>query len=529
MGKRTRSLRVRPVVLMVLLISCFLQNVAADGVSKTIIGLDLGMSSENLDSGRRVVTSVLTQADDDEQFGLVIADELVRTAIDPLPAKELLATFSSLPFAPSDTGNFSVLLERSLAMDAASATDNTRLWVISNGEIKLTASDNKTEKQKRYKMWASNILLPDIASRYSGFRMITPGQNNQEMVDVVIGVFGEQGHQMLPGTEDDVAQFVDSLVSGALTNTMTGAKVADSSNDESNATTDVEIIHQTPEGESIVTDNDTTPVQTNISGKTNENSADLVVALNDDLLLETEQTVTAMTDISSDTEDEPLVPAANKLATQAASSDTANFNVSSINNQINTGIVEEQATDSSSTTIDVEVTSPNVEDSGVKIRSVVTLAILTAISILALILVTLFRKRSYSSEASKDDAIQNSPATGSSATAESVTLLNRPSASDSVMHQPIANKEGVPENNDIQPETILVAQPPITPDRATAVTQVSSTDETVVNPYDHSQENISLPDSVEANSVADEFSAFDRSIIEKRSVKNKKVAPSGEK
>ena len=110
MEKRTRSTSIRLTAFVILTFSFPLQKSVASEATKTIIGVDLGMSRENLETSKRLLVSILSQAHTEEHYGLVIADELVRTVIDPVPANKLLATFSELPLKPSDTGNFSTLL-----------------------------------------------------------------------------------------------------------------------------------------------------------------------------------------------------------------------------------------------------------------------------------------------------------------------------------------------------------------------------------------------------------------------------------
>lgn len=250
MEKCTRSTSIRLTVFLILTFSFPLQHSIASEATKTIIGVDLGMSSENLETSKRLLVSILSQADTEEHYGLVIADELVRTVIDPVPANKLLATLSELPLKPSDTGNFSTLLERSLAMDDESTANNTRLWFISSGEIKLTENEQAKAKQERFQMWASTILLPDIAARYEGVRMITPEQNNQEMVDTVIGYFGESSHRMLPTEQTNVAQLVDSLTSDVLPVTAINIG-ADSEEAISTETTVAKIIDEPAETEPV--------------------------------------------------------------------------------------------------------------------------------------------------------------------------------------------------------------------------------------------------------------------------------------
>jgi len=404
MEKRTRSTRlsIRFTAFLILIFSFPLQTSIASEASKTIIGVDLGMSRENLETGKRLLVSILKQADPEEHYGLVIADEMVRTIVDPMPAKELLATFSDISLNPSDTGNFSTLLERSLAMDDKSAVDSTRLWFISSGEIKLTENEDTAAKQERYQMWASTILLPDIATRYEGFRMITPEQNNKEMVDTVIGFFGNDSHKMLPDEQTDVAQFVDSLTSDVPTTAASDTIVADHTDDKAEITTDavlseeavvaaepvaaiapVAVLEPIADGSTPVTDtkietailaehpsleqqdqsepeqtttadpqrplqpqiatDDTAPIASSTSDQTDEPDSGEIVAVTTDPVEQAAQLpielATEPTDIQVKADVKQQTPAVTNSQTQVASIDTDSSNISTV-----AATVTEQAT-----------------------------------------------------------------------------------------------------------------------------------------------------------------------------------------
>jgi len=594
---RTSSIRLN--VLLTLLFSFLVQTSYASEATKTIIGVDLGLSHENLETGKRLLKSILTQANSEERYGLVIADELVRTIIDPVPAKELLATFQELPFDRSDTSNFSALLERSLAMDDESTADTTRLWFISNGEIKLTENEDTQAKQQRYQMWASTILLPDIATRYKRFRMITPEQNNQQMVDAVIEHFGNDSHKTLPDGQTNVAQFVASLSSDALPAAETETVIADNNSAktetdftvataalESNTTAPekIETAALTVVQPIVNTVNQSNPV-TNTLATSTESTEKIEPPLNSssDLLLELQPAIdsvettsastleipdeikpdetvalassstdasvqkpTELTDTPTNAKSEQPIPAETTTAMEVTSVDSeysGNTEIDAAQTDIKTSQITqsilttqtESATvntasiqtsnnaESGSTEISLEVTDSSVADPGTnENNSIIVLAILATITTLTIILTTLYRRRRQK-EHNNEVTILNTNATNVS------SATNRPAVQEAVAQQPIAKTtetspaDTFPATDEVQPETIVVAKPQLSPD---ATKQASPTDETLVNTTAQSQENISSN-----SNVVDDFSAFDRSIIEKRSAKKagKKLEPSDEK
>jgi len=165
---------------------------------------------------------------------------------------------------------------------------------------------------------------------------------------------------------------------------------------------------------------------------------------------------------------------------------------------------------SSATTSDPELADTTAGESGTdKIGSKVLLAILAAITALVIMLTSIYRRRSKQPCVRKDDLAISSAATG-----EFETLPEPLSTSEPAALRPTVETNTPPESHEAQEETVVVTNPQSSP--ATVVTQASSTDATVVNSTNHSQDNVIVP-----NSIVDDFSAFDRSIIEKRSAKQK--------
>ena len=488
-------------VLSTVLLSCLLQKSPASAATTTILGIDLGMHEESIDTGRQILTTLLKQADNETSFGLVLADELVQTVIDPTSAQDLLEVLPELTLAPGDSGNFSTLLERSLAMaDEAMAskahTDTVNLWVISGGEIKLSGETDNTSKKTRFQVWASDILLPDIAERYPDFRIITPQQNSPEMIDAVTLYFGQTAHRLLPETKNDVQPFIGSLISDGLTvatnpasgDTHSSPKSTASPNDLVASNTDVDkvkSVQSISEQHDSVPDINTLPDADNKLAENQQRPA--INPANNQLIIEN---------------DIPLATAVNENTAQLISDAPLNANA---DRQAAPLKVEQQiATDSSTDKVDLEVTDLQViastdESSGMnKSRATFMIAMLGATGVLTLAVVAMFRRKRPLSTAAKS------------------TPLTPPESIDHIANTVINAKQlpadksaSTREMIDIDAET-AIAPPTTFADAATVVAQATATDETVVN-----QRTPQSGTNPSENEEID-FSAFDRSIIEKR-------------
>ena len=583
-------------VLSTLLLSCLLQNSPASAATTTIFGIDLGMHEESIDTGRHILTTLLEQADNETSFGLVLADELVRTAIDPTSAEDLLEALPKLTLSPGDSGNFSTLLERSLAMaDEAMArkaqTDTVNLWVISGGEIKLSSETDNTSKKARFQMWASDILLPDIAERYPDFRIITPQQNNPEMIDAVTLYFGQTAQLLLPETKNDVGPLIGSLISENLI-IATNSTTADGSSNEVEATTveDTEfnnqivvatVISDTNTNKDIqpaVTDTLTT-ISENASTTTSERPAaeqlpndidanrmdspkPLELAQSSaasDTITPSETTTVSnewvasnvtidkvkpvqsiskqsdpLPDVNSspdadkelaDKQQRPAIKPTNNPSTienektlattvtdntsQAISDTTLAANA---DRQTEALKVDPQiATDNSIGKADLEVAdlqviAPTNESSAInKSRITIVIAMLGATSVLTAVLVALYRRkrRTEPSKLPETETANSNPLVATESVHRSANTV------ESAEQAPADKRASIFEMIDTESETVI-AQPTISADAATVVTQTTANAETVVIQSDP-ESNIT-----QSNNEEVDFSAFDRSIIEKR-------------
>jgi len=542
----------------------FLHLPTATAATTTIVGIDLGMQHESLSISRDILNTAIQQANSTDNFGLVIADELVRTVIEPQPAADLLDTLSGLQLNQSDSGNFSALLERSLAMADESNVDATRLWIFSGGEISLNGGTDTAAKQARFQIWASDILLPDIATRYPDFRLITPQTNNPEIVEAVINSFGSAGQRVLPAAQSDIALFVDSLPTGGLT-VAANLSLTDSPGSEPDATADAELIElsgndavnkdeyanestqkEVGPAEAISNGNSTEPVtQEPVASRVadgeqiaQEHASESVSKEPATAELEAKEPGTAPdTDIEAalnvpEPADNQLNNESEPAATIVATAENSSPGIDSsgvdqikiqpaVTSTASVGGETESALAATTNSDDAEVKESVLQVPVNKIDPAIILVTLVAISVLALIVTLFLRKKRRPVESPADAA---GFSTMDTMVSEPMPARSNPSVSD---EQTQVAKPGPPDTDslpektayvaDKQLETVVVSKPVVSTDTATVVTQATeATEATAVNPTTRKAdtESRSRQDSVE-----DDFSVFDRSIIEKRVAK----------
>lgn len=473
MKSTTEQRRIQSIGRATLLLLCLLQTVTATAATTTIIGIDLGISEESLNASKQLLKSTLSQAAAEDSFGMVIADELVRTVIAPQSAEALLAALPEITLNHSDSGNIAALLERSLAMADESAADTTRIRIISSGEIKLTAGTDNTSKQERFQMWASDILLPDIAARYPDFRLITPQPNNEVLIDAIVTHFGEKGRQLLQGTETEVEQLITSLPSDHMTITRIPPATKNSGED-------VDL---------------TTDADAEISDSTNDAP--------ESIKLSQQAGASSVNSEESATNDSKTATLEIQVATTESDSESVKNTPEETNNTTVELKLEEQT--------ELPANVDNADNS--KQRSTTVLLILGAISILALIFFALTRsKKSRSNSQAKTHPTDERTNTYEPApAASSPSKFATPPQGDTPATVARTSPHSKTEHIDTLSETILVSEPAISTDDATVITQANPTDATAVNASARNQHTAPLP-----NQVEDDFSAFDRLIIEKR-------------
>lgn len=569
MKRRTESRRIAttalPAQMLALLFLLLIQACNTASAKTTIIGVDLGMPKESLDISKKLLTSVLTQATNDENFGLVIADELVRNVIEPQPAASLLATMTELQLDSSDSGNFSALLERSLAMADGSTDDTTRLWIISGGSINLGGNADNSARQERFQMWASDILLPDIATRYPTFRLITPELNNEVIVEAVRNYIGSTGQQLLPASNEAVDQFVSALrtdeviVATSPSAMETPSTTADTTKDAERIELPSTINTEDRTNKDVAAATVSTDAKTRVKRTTNQAT---VSTQQSETLFTDETTIVAISVADETTSAEPgtttdaevTLPSrpeplkdtspistqtnhAQKVESEPTKQIVETFpeNSDSIANantdMINSESGKQQVVDETTTATAIVAANMEVENSAVpmedsdrtKSTPSLTLVVLGALSLVVLVLIALFRNKRNRSKGQTEsvslkNAHTNAPNVATELANTTGSLEQPPTTKPNTSLPTVLQTRSMHE----QSETIAAKSPAISTDDATIVTQPSATEATAVNNPTPQDQKYPSP----AEKAEEDFSAFDRSIIEKRWAKMNDEFPS---
>jgi len=205
---------------LVVLLLCSSKLVAKE----TIVSLDLGISAIEIQRAAEFIDTYTKMAAASDTIGLVAADEIVQHLIEPSNPNTFATEFDRLKpiLSSTQTSNFSVGLERSIALVSGTTSENTIL-LVSGGQINTT----DVESKERYAMWGHQILIPNAASQGVKLTIIVPDiSESAEIIETITTASAANTVVELPRDNASVLALSENL-NGVTTHTITDKSATD--------------------------------------------------------------------------------------------------------------------------------------------------------------------------------------------------------------------------------------------------------------------------------------------------------------